>query len=214
MFELTKGANAPLPVDTVRLALTWHAPVAVDLSALLVDGDGVVGGDDDFVFYNQPRHPSGAVYRIGAPGPGSDQVVVTTSAAPDWVQRVVVVASVDGATFAALGAARLDISDAVGPNLAGFTLTGGPETAMVVAEIYRRGTGWKVRAVAQGYHDGLAGLARDYGITVDDAAPAAPPPAGPRQAGPGPVPPGMLSGAGQASPIDWLNPPVPSGYQM
>ncbi len=212
MFELTKGANAPLPVDTVRLALTWHAPVAVNLSALLVGADGTVSSDADFVFYNQPRHPSGAVYRVGAPGPGSDQLVVTTSAAPSWVERVVVVASVDGATFAALGAARLDLSDAVGPNLVGFTLTGGPETAMVVAEIYRRGDGWKVRAVAQGYHDGLAGLARDYGITVDEAPMPLPAPTPPA---PAPATAGTTQGTPRVSgPIDWLNPPVPSGYEV
>lgn len=38
---------------------------------------------------------------------------------------------------------------------------------LVCAEIFRRQGGWRLRAVGQGYRDGLAGLARDYGVTVD-----------------------------------------------
>ena len=57
------------------------------------------------------------------------------------------------------------------------------ETAFVLGELYRRGGEWKVRAVGQGWASGLAGLATDLGITVDEepaaapaAAPAAPAP--------------------------------------
>jgi uncharacterized protein YkwD len=39
---------------------------------------------------------------------------------------------------------------------------------LVVAEIYRRAGSWKLRCVGQGYADGLAGLARDYGVDVED----------------------------------------------
>ena len=40
------------------------------------------------------------------------------------------------------------------------------ERAVVLFELYRRDARWKVRAVGQGYDDGLAGLARDFGVTV------------------------------------------------
>ena len=40
------------------------------------------------------------------------------------------------------------------------------ERAVVLFEFYRRDATWKVRAVAQGYDDGRAGLARDFGVTV------------------------------------------------
>ncbi|TDD95628.1 hypothetical protein E1298_04430 [Actinomadura rubrisoli] len=32
---------------------------------------------------------------------------------------------------------------------------------------FRRQGGWRLRAVGQGYADGLAGLARDHGVTID-----------------------------------------------
>ena len=40
------------------------------------------------------------------------------------------------------------------------------ETAMVFGELYRNGAEWKFRAVGQGYSDGLAGIARDFGVNV------------------------------------------------
>jgi len=40
------------------------------------------------------------------------------------------------------------------------------ERAVVLVEFYRRGETWKVRAVGQGYDDGLAGLARDFGVSI------------------------------------------------
>ncbi|MFJ5726046.1 TerD family protein [Streptomyces sp. NPDC093149] len=37
----------------------------------------------------------------------------------------------------------------------------------IAVELYRHTTGWKARAVGQGYDTGLAGLATDYGIDVE-----------------------------------------------
>src|SRR5690606_40382515 len=62
------------------------------------------------------------------------------------------------------------------------------ETAFVLGELYRRQGAWKFRAVGQGYDSGLAGLATDYGITVDDPGRQAAPPPPAQQAAP-PVPP-------------------------
>ncbi|WP_031082550.1 TerD family protein, partial [Streptomyces sp. NRRL WC-3549] len=45
----------------------------------------------------------------------------------------------------------------------------GEETAVICGELYRRGEGWKFRAVGQGYPTGLVGLATAFGISVDEA---------------------------------------------
>jgi uncharacterized protein YkwD len=50
------------------------------------------------------------------------------------------------------------------------------ERVVQLCEIYRHGAGWKVRAIGQGYANGLAGLAQDFGVDVDDDAPAPAPP--------------------------------------
>lgn len=46
----------------------------------------------------------------------------------------------------------------------------------MVVEIYQRNGAWKARAVGQGYANGLAGIATDFGVTVEEPAPAAAPP--------------------------------------
>lgn len=42
------------------------------------------------------------------------------------------------------------------------------ECAVLLLELYRRGPSWKLRAIGQGYADGLAGLATDFGVRVGE----------------------------------------------
>lgn len=75
---------------------------------------------------------------------------------------------------------------------------------MLSGELYRRSGQWRFRAVGQGYASGLAGLATDFGISVDDEPAAAsspapgsappPPPPGVAPPLPGPLPPGTQPG--------------------
>ncbi len=65
---MMKGSNVQLEATTVRAVLHWApgpggAP-DVDVSALLLGADGRVRSDDDFIFYNQPQHPSGQVRHL------------------------------------------------------------------------------------------------------------------------------------------------------
>jgi hypothetical protein len=88
------------------------------------------------------------------------------------VATVAVTASVGSGTFGALSGLRLLVLDPAGTPLVSYTVEdAAEETALLFGEIYRRGEGWKVRAVGQGWSSGLAGLAQDFGVTVaDDAA--------------------------------------------
>src|SRR4051794_11720379 len=91
MATINKGANLPVNAASVRAELSWSGGVGVpdvDGSALLLREDGRVSSDDDFVFYNQPRHPSGAVRHAGKVGT-ADTVEVDLSALPPTVERVV-----------------------------------------------------------------------------------------------------------------------------
>ncbi|WP_327291459.1 VWA domain-containing protein [Streptomyces sp. NBC_01198] len=195
---LSKGANTPVTVSAVRVVLTWAAGppggTDPDASALLLTRDGKVRGDDDFVFYNQPWHASGAVRHMGKQGaPGgtvTDAVEVDLAGLEAVVDRVVLAASVDTGTFGALSGLGLRLVDAAsGTELAHFDFVAATETALVGGELYRRDGGWRFRAIGQGYAAGLAGLATDFGITVDEDNTAAHTPAAPRPASPPPVPP-------------------------
>ncbi|MFE5211077.1 TerD family protein [Streptomyces sp. NPDC056600] len=176
---MLKGSNVPLEAGTVRAVLRWSAgPGApdVDASALLLGTDGRVRSDGDFVFYNQPRHPSGKVWRLGKKRVTeglTDTVQTNLSGVEADVGRVLVVASADGVPFSRVEDLRILLYDADVPDgdpLAYFDIVPetGEETAMICGELYRRGGSWKFRALGEGYANGLEGLASDFGISVED----------------------------------------------
>ncbi len=219
MTQLAKGANVAVESSAVRATLRWTGGPGVpdvDASALLLDAGGRVGSDDDFVFYNQPQHGSGAVRHLGKSG-SSDALEVQLSAVPAGVDRIVLAASADGGTFGQVPDFRVAIADAAtGAELAGFAMSATDETAFLCGELYRRGGGWKFRAVGQGWTSGLAGLAADFGISVADDAPAAPPspplavPPPPPPAIPPPPPPAMPPPPPPPPPSAPLSPPPPN----
>jgi stress response protein SCP2 len=178
---MLKGSNVPLEAGTVRAVLRWSAgPGApdVDASAILLGTDGRVRSDGDFVFYNQPRHPSGKVWRLGKKRVTeglTDTVQTNLSGVEADVGRVLVVASADGVPFSRVEDLRILLYDADVPDgdpLAYFDIVPetGEETAMICGELYRRGGSWKFRALGEGYANGLEGLASDFGISVEDPA--------------------------------------------
>ncbi|MFJ9852081.1 TerD family protein [Streptomyces sp. NPDC101150] len=175
MTAMTPGSN--LPLTTTRVAVDVTAPAQLDVSGLLLTANGKVRSDDDFVFYNQPNGP-GVTHTTGAGGSG-DTITVDTSAVPEDIEKIVVTASLDapGATFSGTEPTGTVRSADDGSVIASFTPPQlGTETALVVVEIYRRNGVWKVRAVGQGYANGLAGIATDFGVSVEEpAAPAAAP---------------------------------------
>lgn len=139
----------------------------LDLSVLLLATDGRVRRDEDLVFYNAPSSPGGSV-------------IVSTD--PPWHGRVVVRARLDlsllpheGVVHVAVilsSAAALDLRSVLPPLL---LAAGGPAyalpfpaepglTAAVVAEVYLKPAGWRLRAPAQGWSDGLGGLVRSFGV--------------------------------------------------
>ncbi|MET7644076.1 TerD family protein [Streptomyces sp. NPDC005426] len=194
-MTLLKGANTPVASARVRVELGWREGPGipgVDVSALLLTAAGRVRSDDDFVFYNQPVHPSGAVRHEGRRQDGAgavETIGVALSAVEQEIGTVVVAASTDG-TFGQVPGLFVRVLDAVsGVEVARFDATDATtETAFVLGELYRRNGAWKFRAVGQGYASGLAGLATDFGITVDDE-PASTPPVRPAVSPPQPAAP-------------------------
>ncbi|MEU0202915.1 MULTISPECIES: CAP domain-containing protein [unclassified Streptomyces] len=163
MGELVPGGNLPLPGGAVSV----RVPGPFDVSALVTDDGGKVRGDEDFVFYNQPAAPGarlrGDTLTVDPPRlrPGATRVTVAVSPADP------------GTPLGCLPSPTLHVTDADGRPLARFTPPRPQrETVLLLAEFYRRGDRWKLRALGQGYADGLAGLARDFGVEVVDDPPA------------------------------------------
>lgn len=157
VLDLPPGANVALPDAALGIALGGP----FDLSALVLSASGTVAGDADMVFFNQPDAP-GVRLRDG-------HLTVTPDALRRGADRVVVVASPE-ATGSAVGALPpVLLTDARQRPFARFLPPPmRTETVALLAEVYRRAGVWRVRAVGQGYADGLAGLARDFGVDVAD----------------------------------------------
>ncbi|MGW7278267.1 TerD family protein [Streptomyces sp. NPDC054844] len=211
---MTPGSNIPL--SAARVTVDVAAPVRLDVSGLLLTADGKVRSDDDFIFYNQPTG-QGVTYRSGG-GAAPDAIVVDTSAVPPGIEKIVVTASPDAAGQSFQGIEPTATIRNADDNsvLATFTPPQlGTETALVIVEVYLRNGAWKARAVGQGYSNGLAGIATDFGVSVEEpAAPAAQPatPPAPQrsQAATPPPPPAAAPTMPSAPPAAPAAPPAPA----
>ncbi|MEU9865432.1 TerD family protein [Streptomyces sp. NPDC047971] len=184
---LIKGDNAFVPTAALRVAVRN----GVDVAALLVTDQGRVRGDADIVFDGAPAHPSGAV-RMFAGEDGTAWLETGLTSVEEEITRVLVVASTEEGALRDVSGLSVEVFGPDGATVVGYEVTDvGGETAMVLAELYRRSGGWKFRAVGQGYVDGLTGLAVDHGVDVGEESrealeriPRPAPPAAPAQAQP------------------------------
>jgi Uncharacterized proteins involved in stress response, homologs of TerZ and putative cAMP-binding protein CABP1 len=180
---MSKGANVGLStlstdVGSVMVSLGWSSPTGegdADVSVLLLTSDGKVRSDADFFFYNNPVAPDGSVQLLGkAPTADGDEdrISFDLTAVPPEVERIVVAASrYRGAVFGDLDDLRLTLADTSGEGLLRYCVAdAGAVGALLFGELYRRAGDWKFRAIGQGYGSGLAGLATDFGVDVDDSA--------------------------------------------
>ncbi|GGV65318.1 stress response protein, TerZ- and CABP1 [Streptomyces massasporeus] len=181
MRDMTMGSNVSLAalsenVGSAIVSLGWSDPTGegdADVSVLLLDGSGKVRSDADFYFYNNPVAADGSVQLLGKEptGEGSeDRISFDLTAVPAEVERIVVAASrYEGARFGELDDLKVTLADAVGESLLRFVIEdAGQVSAIIFGELYRRGEEWKFRAVGQGYESGLAGLATDFGVDIED----------------------------------------------
>ncbi|MFF3349520.1 CAP domain-containing protein [Streptomyces sp. NPDC002779] len=183
MSELVPGGNVPLPGGAVAV----RVPGPFDVSALITDDAGKVRGDGDFVFYNQPAAPGARLH-------GDTLTVDPARLRPGATRVTVVISPADpGTALGGLPSPTLHVTGAGGRALARFAPPRPrQETVLLLAELYRRGGDWKLRALGQGYADGLAGLARDFGVDIAEDAPTGSGPgfgvntAGSTPTGPGP----------------------------
>lgn len=220
VHEMVKGANVGLAtlsedVGSVVVSLGWSSATGegdADVSVLLLDGDGKVRSDVDFCFYNNPVAGNGSVQLLGktptADG-SEDRISFDLDAVPQEIDKVVVAASrYAGSRFGELDDLRLTLADSTGDGLVRFAVEGTDDvSAVIFGELYRRSGEWKFRAVGQGYASGLAGLATDYGVDIDDDAAEEPPgpeaeaEPGPEADAPAPEPPAAGPDAPEPPPV-------------
>ncbi|WP_078495955.1 TerD family protein [Streptomyces sp. LaPpAH-108] len=175
---LAQGQSVVLPDaawQELRIAFEF-AGADADLTLFLTDADGRVAGDEDFVFYNQPVGASGAARLLGKQTEGPyavERASLRPAALPPHVHRVTVALNMavdTGLTCGSLTHAALSLDGGAGRTWS-FRPPADPGIrAMAVAEVYRHTAAgrsvWKLRALGQGWAEGLEGLARAHGVDI------------------------------------------------
>ncbi len=182
-MELRKGQKIQLEENLLKIIFERNSgAVDIDTAAFLLQNNGKVAGDEDFVFYGNPRHNSGSVNHSN-----DDSVEIDLTKIPRNVEKIAITATIYDAeqrkqNFSKVSGAILRLKDFYGTEIAvfkpeQFTI----ETAIVLGEIYRYKGAWKFNAIGAGYKGGLAALCNSFGIEVSDEMTAPPPPPPPKK---------------------------------
>jgi tellurium resistance protein TerD len=188
--SLSKGGNVSLTKEApglteIVVGLGWDARSTtgagfdLDASALILGANGKVRSPADFIFYNAPSSSDGTVVHAGdnltGQGEGDDeQIAVKVATMAADVDKIVFAVTIHDAekhsqTFGQVSNSFIRVvNSANGSEIARYDLSedASIETGMVFGEVYRNGAEWKFRAVGQGYANGLAGIATEYGVNI------------------------------------------------
>ena len=187
-LSLSKGQNISLTkhdpgLTKVTVGLGWDVNAFaggdydLDASAILAGANGKVRSDADFCFYNQLSVGDGSVTLTGdnrtGEGDGDDeQLIIDLTGVPADVQKIVFGVSIHSPEHVTFGQVRNAfirvVNSETGNEDVRYDLSDdfSVEKAVIAGELFRKDGGWSFRAIGQGYANGLAGMARDYGINV------------------------------------------------
>jgi tellurium resistance protein TerD len=180
---MVPGSNAALTAENpdlrkVLVGLGWsmtpsHGPQAELVPMAIMCGkDGRAISDDHLVFFNQISTPTGGLEFLGTED--QEQIDVELSLVPEIVSKIAFLVYVDPevrgpGTFAAVRRAYIRLANERGVELLRFNIPAQDQSqirAMMFGELYRYGAGWKFRALGQGYQNGIAGVASDFGLVL------------------------------------------------
>ena len=188
--SLVKGGNVSLSkeapgLESVTVGLGWDvratdgAAFDLDASCFLLNADGKVRSDADFIFYNNKTSACGSVQHQGdnltGVGDGDDEKIsVQLTAVPADVVKVAFAVTIHEAeqrkqNFGMVSNAFIRVVNARDDKeLARFDLSedASTNTSLIFGELYRHNDEWKFRAVGQGYDGGLGALARGFGVNI------------------------------------------------
>ena len=182
--SLTKGNPG---LSKILVGLGWDVNVFdsgstfdLDASAFLAGANGKCPTENEFIFYSNLKHVSGAVEHMGdnrdGEGEGDDeQIKVDLSKIPSNIEKIAITVTIYDAeakrqNFGQVSNAFCRIVDeATNTELVRFDLGEdfSIETAVVVGELYKYGDEWKFNAIGSGFQGGLAALCGHYGIDAE-----------------------------------------------
>lgn len=190
-ISLTKGQKISLSKECpglshFTLGLGWNPNKYVgsfdfdlDASVFLLGKNDKVTCDEDFIFYKNLDHPSGAIHHTGDDKTGGnsedgddEQIIIDLTKVPDNIQKIAFTATIYDAeerdqNFGQVSNAYARLVDnKTGKELLRYDLGEefSIETAIVVCEIYRHNGEWKYTAIGSGFSGGLGAICQNFGI--------------------------------------------------
>lgn len=189
-MQLQRGEKRGLAdlgiANSCDIKVDFNLPGA-DIAAFGLDKDRKIGDDRYVVLFSNPRAPDGAI----AMSSSSDSAVFTVDLdkLPATIDRIVFTATHDSRP---ISEAR-PLTVAIDGNKAIFNVAEhlSTEKAVMMIELYRHTSGWRLGTIAAGFAGGLANLIQHFGGEVEAPAPSTPPPsaAPPPPPAPAPAPP-------------------------
>lgn len=189
--NLTKGQKVDLTkgnpgLSKIVVGLGWDtnkydggSDFDLDSAAFLLNADGKVTADADFIFYSNLKHSSGAVEHLGdnltGEGDGDDeQIKVDLSAVPASIEKIDFTVTIYDAdnrkqNFGQVSNAFIRIVDETNhTELIRYDLGEdfSVETAVIVGELYRNNGEWKFNAIGSGFQGGLSALCKNFGVNA------------------------------------------------
>lgn len=188
--SLQKGGNVSLEkaapgMTKMLIGLGWDeratdgAEFDLDASIFLLNADGKVRSDSDFIFYNNLSSTCGSVVHQGdnrtGEGDGDDEAIkIDLSKVPADVNKISVTVTIHDAESRKQNFGQVTnsfirvVNDDSNEEVARYDLSEdySIETAMIFGEIYRHGGEWKFKAVGQGYEGGLKAMSTGFGINI------------------------------------------------
>ena len=182
-IDLTKGNKS---LKKVLIGLGWDTnkysgrfDFDLDAAAFCCDNNDKVKDELDFIFYNNLKHPSGAIEHMGDNLTGGsegddEQIIVDLEKLPQNIQKINFTVTIYDAdkrqqNFGQVSNAFVRVvNQDTNEELIRYDLGEdfSIETAIVVAQLYKHNGEWKFNAIGSGFQGGLAALCRNFGLNV------------------------------------------------
>ena len=182
--SLTKGNPG---LKNIMIGLGWDvnrydggADFDLDAAVFMLGENGKTPTSDEFIFYGNLVHKSGAIEHMGdnltGQGDGDDeQIKVDLTKVPENIQKMDFTVTIYEADKRRQNFGQVDnayiriVDESTKEELIRYDLGEdfSIETAVVVGEIYRYNGEWKFNAIGSGFQGGLAALCGNFGIEVE-----------------------------------------------
>lgn len=189
--NLTKGGRISLNKEApglkkILIGLGWDtnssdtgADFDLDASVFLLDANGKVANEKDFVFYNNLSSSDGSVIHTGdnrtGEGEGDDESIkVDLSKISSSIKEIAIVVTIHEAiqrkqNFGMVRNAFIRlVNDETNTEIVRYDLEEdySTETGLLFGRLYFKDNEWKFSAVGTGYKEGLDGFCKQFGLNI------------------------------------------------